>query len=127
MTVGPTDRTQQNAMCSSRLDDESNVGSGVTIDGSLSALRQNSFHDLGWLNSGEPLVEALEFVGEQFVMDPELVQEGGVQVSDVNGVFHDVVGEFVGFAVNGSALDAASGHPQRETTRMVIASIIGVG
>ena len=40
---------------------------------------------------GQAVVAALEFVGEAFVVDAEEVEEGGLKVVDVDGVFGDVV------------------------------------
>ena len=47
-------------------------------------------------NAGEAEVEALEFDGEAFVVDTELVEDGGLEVVDFDDVFDGVVAEFVG-------------------------------
>src|SRR2546423_8183451 len=69
----------------------------------------------------------LEFKGELFVVDAEAVQDGGVEVVDVDGAVNDVVAVIVGFAVGNARLDAASGHPQGETTAMMVAAMIVFG
>jgi hypothetical protein len=54
----------------------------------------------------------LEAVGEALVVDAELVEEGGVEVVDVDGVLDDVEAEVVCPAVTVARLDAAAGHPE---------------
>ena len=66
---------------------------------------------MGLFHSGEPLIEALEFESELAVIDAKAVQDGGVHVADVDGIFDDVVAVIVGFAVFKAALDTGSGHP----------------
>lgn len=56
------------------------------------------------------------------VIDAEKVEEGGVEVANVNDVFLGFVAEFVGRAVTEAGLYAASGHPHGEAFDMVIAS-----
>ena len=48
---------------------------------------------------GQAEVAALEVVGQPGVVDPQQMQDRGVQVVDVDGVLDDVVGEVVGLAV----------------------------
>ena len=51
------------------------------------------------LDASEAGVETLVLHAEAFVIDPEIVQHGGVEVINVNRVLDDVVGVVVGFAV----------------------------
>ena len=77
---------------------------------------------------GEAEVAALVAVGEFAVIDPELVQDGGVEVMDVHcawgplvpgglGLEHvavgigNVVAVVVGATISNARLDAATGHP----------------
>lgn len=60
---------------------------------------------------GEAEVAALEAVSELFVVDAELVEQGGVEIVYVNFVDLGVVAEFIGFAVGNAGFDAAAGHP----------------
>ena len=55
--------------------------------------------DMRWLDAGQALIEALEREGQLFVVDAQLVQDGGVQITDGDRILHDVVAEVVGFAV----------------------------
>ena len=52
----------------------------------------------------------MELVGEALVVDAELVEYGGVEVVDGDGVLGDAVAEFVGGAPGGAALDAGAGE-----------------
>jgi len=60
-------------------------------------------HDARLLDAGEYRVEALELVGEALVVDAELVEHGGLDVVDRDGVMGDAVAEFVGGAPGGAA------------------------
>ena len=51
------------------------------------------------LDIGQAEVAALVAVGQARVVDPQEVEDGGVQVVDVDRVLDDVVGEVVGLAV----------------------------
>ena len=84
-------------------------------------------YDLGVLDPGEPLIEPKIFVSESFVVDPEAVKDGRIEIIYVNGVFHDVVGEVVGLAVFKTSLDSTTCHPHRETAPMVIPSVVVFG
>ena len=61
------------------------------------------------------------------MIDSKEVQHGGVQIADIDRIFHHVVAEIVGPAVVHATLDAAAGNPARETAWMVIASVIVAG
>src|SRR5438552_13135725 len=75
----------------------------------------------------QPVVSSLEFVGEPFMIDAEEVENGRLQVMDVDGIFYDVVAEFVSRAINYAGLYARPCHPKGETARVVVAAIIGGG
>ena len=50
------------------------------------------------------------------------MQNGGVEVADVNGVFDDIVGVIIGGTVTDSAFHSAAGNPCTEAASVVIAS-----
>jgi len=77
------------------------------------------------LNSGEALVEALEAVSEFFVIDTDQAQGGGVEVTDLDGIFYNVVAEVVGPSVGNPGLDPASSHPDGEAARVVVPASLG--
>ncbi len=75
-------------------------------------------------NVCKPVSAALVFKGEFFVVEPHQVHYGSVEVVHMNGVFDDVVSEFVGFSVNDTGFHAAAGHPDGEAAGMVIAAVV---
>src|SRR5258706_33898 len=52
------------------------------------------------------------------------MQDGGVKVTNVDGVLGDIVGHLVGLAVDKACFDSRSRHPEAEATRVVVAAII---
>ncbi len=79
--------------------------------------------DLGVFDAGEALVEALVLEDEAAVINAEAVEEGGVEVVHVHRVFHDVVAEVIGLAVDGAGADATAGEPHGEVPGMMIAPV----
>src|SRR3954451_23958333 len=72
----------------------------VVVMGKSSArLRHDGGDRLGLLDSGEAQVEALELVGQPFVVDAAQPQHGRVQVADVDRVLDAAVAQLVGRAV----------------------------
>src|SRR5688500_14704772 len=71
---------------------------------------------------GETEVTTLETVRQLLVIEPELVQDRGVEVVDVDLVPSDVEAEFVGLA-NHARLEAAAGEPHRERVGMMVAAV----
>ena len=57
----------------------------------------------------QSIIAAAEAIGQFFVVDAHQVQDGGVQVVDVDFVVLGVPAEFVGGAVCHAAFDAAAG------------------
>ena len=90
-------------------------------------LGDDPFDDFAGFHAGEALVEALVLKGEALVVDAELVEEGGVEIVDVDGVFDDIITHLVGFAVGEAFFDAAAGGPEAEAARVVIAAVVGFG
>src|SRR5205823_5188828 len=66
-------------------------------------------------------------IGQAFVIDAHLVQNGGVQVVDVGAFLLGTVAELVGGAVGHAALEAAAGQPDGEAPVVVIAAIASLG
>jgi len=69
----------------------------------------------GWFDEvavdvGEAEVAALGSVGEAGVFDAHEVEDGGVEVVDVDWVFGDVVAEVVGGAEGEAFFDACAGE-----------------
>src|SRR5688500_9963179 len=66
-------------------------------------------------------------VGQPLVIDPQQVQQRGVEVVDVDAALDDVVAEVIGGAVDEPRLDAAASHPDGEAARMVVTAVVGRG
>ena len=73
---------------------------------------------------GQPVVPALELVGQPRVIDAQAMEDRGVQVVDVDRVAGDVVAEVVGLAVGDAGLDAAAGQPDGEAAGVVVAAVV---
>ena len=73
---------------------------------------------------GEAIVATLEAVGQVLVVEAEAVQDGGVEVVDVDRILGDVVAVVIGLAVADAGLDAAAGHPDGVVAAMMIAAVI---
>ena len=76
------------------------------------------------LNSGGFVVEALEAEGEAVVIHAEAVEDGGVEVADVDGVFDRLGAMVVGASMRMPSAEAASGHPDRESLMIVVAAVV---
>lgn len=74
------------------------------------------------MHVGEAEVATLEAVGELGVVHAEEVEDGGVEVVNGHGIAGDVPGEVIGLAIGEAAFDAATGHPQREGARVMVAA-----
>jgi sialic acid synthase SpsE len=71
---------------------------------------------------GEPIVAALEAVGEVFVIEAEKVEDGGLEVVDVDFVFDARETHFIRGAVIESALHAAACHEDGEAVGIMVAA-----
>ena len=72
------------------------------------------------MNIGQAIVPTLELKRELGVVNAQAVQDGCMEVVDVDGIFGDVVAEFIGRAVCNSGLNSAAGQPIGEDVRIVI-------
>ena len=84
--------------------------------------RQDVLHDMA-VDVGEAEVSAGVAVGELFVIETHEVENGGVEVVDVDFVFDGCEAEFVGGAVGHAAFDTATGQPDGEAVVVVVATI----
>ena len=82
-------------------------------------LRQQRFDDFA-VDVGEAVVAALEAEGEFGVVEAEEVEDGGVEVVDVDFVFDGVKAELVGLAVSDATFDAAAGEPDGVAVWMMV-------
>ena len=78
------------------------------------------------MHVSETEVATLVFEREPFVVDPEKVLEGGMQVMHVHAVLDDIVAVVVGYPVRVARAHSTAGHPHGEAARvMVPAEVIG--
>ena len=70
--------------------------------------------------------EAATLVAERqsFVVDTEEVQDGCIEVMDMDRFFDDVVTEVVGLPINHPPAHASSGHPSGKAARVMIAAVV---
>jgi hypothetical protein len=74
------------------------------------------------LDAGDLLIQAAVRVDESIVIDAQLVQNGRVQIADVNRILGNAPAIIVGLPVGRAALDSAAGQPDREGASVVIAA-----
>jgi len=85
---------------------------------------QNGLHYMA-VDVGETIVAALEFEGELFVVDTKEVKDRGLEVVDVDFVFHGIEADVITRSVGDTRLHAAAGHPDGVGVGMVIAAPLG--
>src|SRR5437867_10434926 len=73
-------------------------------------------------NISQPEVTSLEAIRQSRVVEAEEVENGRMEIVNVDGVFDDVPAKFIRFAKDLPAFNAAAGHPNTESKRMMIAS-----
>jgi hypothetical protein len=76
------------------------------------------------IHIGEAEIAAEMAPGELEVIDAELVQDGRVQVVDVDFAGHGAVAHVVGLAKGEPAFDSAASHPRAEALGLVFASVL---
>src|SRR5687767_5058966 len=87
------------------------------LSASCEQLRDDFARDIG-----ETKIAALEAVGQARVVEAEEMQDGCVEVVDVDRIFYDVPADVVGLADDLPAFHAAAGHPEAERKRVMIAA-----
>ena len=84
--------------------------------------RHDLFHHVA-LHIGQPQVAAAVAVGQLLVIEAEQVQDGRVQVVDVDPALDALAAVVVGGAVAKPRLHAAAGQPDREAAVVVVAAV----
>ena len=87
-------------------------------------LSKDLAHDARWFDACQSLIEPLVLERQPIVIDAELIQDCGVHVANVNRVFKNVVRPVVGLPKFEAAFDTGSGHPHRECSTVMIASVV---
>ena len=70
-------------------------------------------------------VPTLEEEGELRMVDAQAVQNRRLQVVNMDRIADDVVSKIIGLAEDRAWLHASAGHPHREATGMMIATVVG--
>ena len=84
-------------------------------------LSENVIDNLA-VHVGQPKSTALVPERQSLMIDTHQVQNRGVQIVDVDGIFYNVVAVGVSLAVSRPAFYSTAGHPDRKTSRMMIAT-----
>jgi hypothetical protein len=66
-------------------------------------------------------------VRQPFVIESQEMQNGGVQIVNVNAILHGIPAELIRFAVRHSASHTTSSAPHGETVRVVVSAIGSLG
>ena len=74
------------------------------------------------MHIGQPIFAALESIKQPLVVEAELVEDGGLEIVDVDFVFGDFEAELVAGAVGDAAFHTATGHPLRVHIRVMVAT-----
>jgi len=75
------------------------------------------------MDIGKPTLEAVMEDGEAFVIQPQEVEHGGVEVMERVDIFDGFESKFIGGAMADAGLDAGSGQYGGETTGVVVAAL----
>ena len=73
--------------------------------------------------AGQSLFKALESEGQSIVINSELIKDRRIKVTNVDGVFQNVVTVNVRLAIFKAVFDSRASHPHRKATTMVISAM----
>ena len=76
------------------------------------------------MNIRETEIPSLELVRHTFVIDPQQVEDRGMQIMDMNPVLRHVHAVIVRFTVGHTTANPAASQPHAQATGMVVASIV---
>lgn len=114
------DRGDHNAAVSDERTCSQSQDGRCDSDGKSS--RDDFFHNAsGHVCQAERTTMMLE--GQTFMVESEQMENGGMQIIDVNLPIDAEIPEVIGGAMRHSALDPTPGHPHRESMMIVFAAI----
>ena len=58
------------------------------------------------------------------MVDPQLMQDRGIEIVHMHGILDDVVTEVIGLAISHPTSNASTRHPGRKTSRMMISTVL---
>src|SRR5215831_15315143 len=76
------------------------------------------------LDARKAHIQPLNAIRQASMINAQAVEDGRLQVVDVDRIARDVVGEVVGFAMDDAGADAAARQPHGEAARVVIAAVV---
>ena len=82
--------------------------------------RQDILHDMS-VDIGEAKIPAGVSVGQIFVIQSHEVKNGGVEIMDMDLIFHGREAKLVGRTVGHAALDSSAGEPNGKSMVIMIA------
>ena len=85
-------------------------------------LGENAADDVA-MHIGQAHVSATETVGEFLMIQSEKLEDGGMEIEYFRDVFHRMHADFVGRAVDKTALQAPACHPDGEGCLMVVPTV----
>src|SRR5579872_5136510 len=88
----------------------------------MTTLRDQRRQDLRVVHVGQPLVAATEVIRHAAVVEPQQVQDRGVQVGDFYPALDGVITKLVGRSVRLASFDSAAGQPQTEPLLVMVAA-----
>ena len=87
----------------------------------MGSSREDLLHEFA-MHVGEAEITAGVTIGQALVVDAEEVQDGGVDVMDIDGSFDRKVAEVVELTVAGAGTQTCAGHPDGEAPGMMVAA-----
>ena len=86
-------------------------GDGQGVKGNLGGLlAENSFDNFP-MHVCQTVVATLKTMCQSLMVDSHTVQDGGMEIVNMNRVFNDVVAVIIGLSVGQTTLDTTTGHP----------------
>ena len=92
----------------------------IASDSSYFFCLSNDVVDNFSMHIGQTEVASRVAIGELFVLNAELVKDGGVEVVDVDSVFDGVYAELIGGAIHETSFDTSASHEHGKTSMVVV-------
>ena len=85
-----------------------------------SASDNDLLNRIGTFDADQSLIESTVEIGQSVGIEPELLQNRGVNPFDMHAIFDRGRSQLIGFAKTDSAFDSATGQPHRKPIGIVI-------
>ena len=77
------------------------------------------------MDVGQPIIASLEPISQPLVVNPQQMQQRGIQIVHMDRIAGNIESQFIGFAVDVSCLDATPGQPYRIGPIVMIPAVAG--